>query len=165
MAERNMAKGSFRPLGKRSSQLLRRWYTEKLAQSGAYIPLQPTEPHRVRLRDGTLFAEEYTRVVVGDYGAYVEIHPDAMVGNLECPVKERWRLAPGLEHRAFRPLKYEWWVPKGRRNTKVYRQRGLVRYADYRVGYYYISPEEVVIEKNSIVEKSSIVEKRTNECY
>jgi hypothetical protein len=90
--------------------------------------------------NGTLLAQGYTRLVVGGRGAYVEFAPEQMVlENLHIPHDQEWRLqsenAYYIEHRSCDAA-----------NVKVYEQRRTVGYADYRIGMFYIAPEEVVIK-------------------
>jgi len=139
MVERNVAQCRYTPLGKKSSQLIREAYTQQVADLG--LPLKPTVRVPLALTDGSPFATSYEAVVVGDYGPYIELKASQIVAPLHIPKGQAWRQTPGLENRTFRPLKYEWWETK--LGDKVYKQRGRVRYADYRVDYYYISPFSV----------------------
>lgn len=83
-----------------------------------------------------LIANDYERVVVGDYGAYLEIAPEHFVGHLTLPDNQRWRLDTRFIREKNLSVKYEWYECIG---AKVYKQLGTVRYADYRPGFYYIS--------------------------
>jgi len=77
----------------------------------------------------------YKRVVIGDYGAYIEITPKQI--NLNT-IKSRWAAKPK------RKVKYIWMVPRDTKvRAKVYFQKGKVSYADYIPGLYYIAPEEI----------------------
>jgi len=87
---------------------------------------------------GTPLALGYTRVVIGDYGAFVEFSPEQMhMQNL----RPRWKGAPA------RPTKYLWLVTADACQTKVYLQQATVAYADYRVGMYYVAPCDVRITR------------------
>ncbi len=89
---------------------------------------------------GTLIGEEINKIVVGDYGAFVEISPDRIVRR-NIKVKE------GQEYRYLDPqfaerVKYLWLTARDNSNCKIYFQKKKVSYADYLPGYFYISPFE-----------------------
>lgn len=89
-------------------------------------------------KKGTLFATGYTRVVIGGQGPYIEFEPKVIAAN--------FMTKPGQEYRGFGKYdacKYFWLCPVGEEDVKVYHQRGLVTYADYKVGYYYVSPDQL----------------------
>jgi hypothetical protein len=50
----------------------------------------------------------------------------------------------GQEYRLTNNAKYIWLNPVGYENIKVYKQLKLVKYADYRIGRYYIGLENVI---------------------
>lgn len=87
-------------------------------------------------------AKGYSRIVIGDYGAYVEIPLDKMILN-DIIVK------PGEEYR-FNPkyanVKYHWYCLKQNLNIKIYYQKNTVKYADYKPEMFYISPYELQIK-------------------
>lgn len=78
----------------------------------------------------------WNRVVIGDYGAYLEIDEKDLLVGLDVPPEQAWRLDE--EYIASRKLsiKYHWLTFRG---VKVYHQVDTVKYADYRLGKYYIS--------------------------
>ena len=93
--------------------------------------------------DGTLLCNGYTRIVIGDYGAFVEISPQQIR-------KEALRCQPGQEYRQqddrfSANIKYLWLTAKDNSSCKIYLQKKTVSYADYLPGMYYISPYEVDI--------------------
>lgn len=99
---------------------------------------------------GTKVASDYNRVVLGDYGAYVEIPEEALLIKDVMKLKEgqEWRDDPEyLKKREItKKVKYVWYVwntaaqgEKFSREIKVYRQLNPVKYADYTPGLYYIS--------------------------
>ena len=95
----------------------------------------------LRSLNGTLLAVGYNRIVIGDYGAFIEIDPDHIV-------KENLRVKEGQEYRSTDPrfadrVKYFWLTATDKSNCKVYLQQKRVSYADYLPGMYYISPYEV----------------------
>ena len=87
-----------------------------------------------------LIAKGYARVVIGDYGAYIEFTPEQI--DLKA-IKPKWPGEP------TRPVKYLWYEPIDGSGVKIYWQKGTVSYADYKPGMYYIAPSELVNSKGS----------------
>lgn len=83
-----------------------------------------------------LIAKKYERVVVGDYGAYVEIAKEDLIITLDVKKGQEWRLNKEFLTKRKLNIKYEWYEYLG---IKVYFQLETVLYADYKPGYYYIS--------------------------
>lgn len=143
LAEMNARMDKFHPqawrgFGFDDSKELRAFHTRKalevipnFAREGCcYI-----QPKRSKL----IIAQGFDRLVVGDYGAYLEISKDDI---WHVNITPRWPGTPS------RPVKYIWMVTKDNTNTKVYFQQATVNYADYKVGYYYVAPADVVfVEK------------------
>lgn len=87
----------------------------------------------VYLSDGTLFAVGFNRVVHGKRGDYVEFEKEHIV----LPLISKF----GNDIRKDNLDIYYWWLfPAGHPFTKVYLQKKTVKYADYKIGKYYISP-------------------------
>jgi len=85
--------------------------------------------------DGTLFANDFERIVHGGRGDYVELTDEQLEVNLISKFKQ-----PLPDKVSDEPFFYYWLVPEGR-EEKVYWQVNTVEYADYKKGYYYISPK------------------------
>lgn len=114
-------------------KLVHDWYRSQLTL--------PLEGARITLKNkvGTIIAFGYERIVVGDYGAYIEFsQEDAALDNIEL----RW---PG---KPKRPVKYLWMQTKDELKTKVYHQCAKVSYADYLPGLYYVAPEEIIDDQS-----------------
>lgn len=91
---------------------------------------------------GTLIANNFNRVVIGDYGAFIEIDPIDMAGyNLKVKEGQEFRY-----YEQYKTCKYYWLTAKDDSNIKIYHQKGTVKYADYKKGKYYVSPYEVSLE-------------------
>lgn len=90
---------------------------------------------KIYLKNGVLFANQFIRVVHGGRGDYVEFNEEQILSPLISrfgnDVKEKTS-----EHY------YYWMYPESDRNTKVYFQLKTVKYADYKIGKYYVSPNE-----------------------
>ena len=90
-------------------------------------------------KNGSTLCRGYERVVIGDYGAYVEF-------SKEQAESSRFSVAPGEQYR-FEPrylqhCKYLWYTVEDGSRVKIYRQLRTVAYADYRPDYYYVSVYE-----------------------
>lgn len=97
----------------------------------------------VKTKSGTKFANGWSRVVIGDYGAFIEISPDQVL-------KETLIVTPGQEYRINDPnysehCKYHWLTVSDSSQIKVYFQQKTVTYADYLPNMYYVSPYEVYV--------------------
>lgn len=91
---------------------------------------------------GTLICSKFDRVVIGDYGAYVEF-------SSECANKDEFIIAPGQEYRLeprYNNVKYIWLTTKDDSGIKIYYQKNTVKYADYLPHKYYVSVFEVYPE-------------------
>jgi len=91
---------------------------------------------------GPLIATGYTRLVIGGRGAYLEIHESQFI-------LSTLKYAPGEEYRYktqpkdWTKIVYYGYLQTREGNRKVYHQFKKVNYADYLVGYYYISPTDI----------------------
>lgn len=87
-----------------------------------------------------IFALAYNRVVIGGQGAYIEFEESHIAPVLVTK--------PGQEYRGTEKYKYCKYFhlmphPRYGKEIKVYHQRGQVNYADYKVGKYYVSVDEL----------------------
>ena len=118
----------YKPFDEGTSNMLRAYYSSQLK-----LPEQG-DSRVLRFKSGLKCSDGYTRVVVGDYGAYVEISPDQIARH--C-IRDRW----GPRKTPRRPIKYWWMVPVDGSDAKVYEQVRTVPYADYKPGMFYVSEE------------------------
>lgn len=95
-----------------------------------------------KLRDpsGNSICDGYRRIVIGDYGAYVEFTKDQLNSNANLKIKY------GQEYREDNHYncKYSWLTNSGN-YVKIYLQKERVKYADYIPGLYYIHVDEVEV--------------------
>lgn len=87
-------------------------------------------------------SNSYDRIVIGDYGAFIEIDKKDMI-------KENIKIKEGEEYRIYdtrysNNVKYFWYTTKDNSNIKIYYQRRKVNYADYKIDKYYVSVHEVL---------------------
>ncbi len=133
------ARWKFRPLPRKPRVEQLTWYIAAL--NGFEKPKK-----RPLTINGVVVAHDYTRVVMGDYGAYVEIpfeHLD-MGDRLKLKEKQEWRadkeyLAKRELTKRVKYIWYTWKLGEGYPEIKVYMQLNTVKYADYLPGFYYIS--------------------------
>lgn len=91
--------------------------------------------------EGTLISNGYNRIVIGDYGAFIEFDNEQVV-------KENIKVKSGQEYRIYDEkycdnVKYFWLTAKDNSDIKIYYQQKTVTYADYIPNVYYISPYEI----------------------
>lgn len=89
---------------------------------------------------GTQICSGYDRIVIGDYGAFIEFSEEQVSNEFVCKRGEEFRLADKRYN-----CKYIWLTLNDGSDIKIYHQIKTVKYADYKVGKYYISPHEVSI--------------------
>lgn len=85
----------------------------------------------------TLVCNEYNRVVIGQRGPYIEFEKNHINDRiLYVPTNQLYRLSdPRVFYIEFRT--------NDESNVKVYYQLRTVAYADYKIGYFYISPSDL----------------------
>jgi len=93
------------------------------------------DPKQIQTKFELLVATGFTRVVLGDRGAYVEFTDDQILPSSLCILTDQlWRIrGPGcvnVYYVEYRTLD----------DVKVYHQKRRVNYADYIPGRWYISP-------------------------
>lgn len=128
----NLSRGSYAPLSEEDSKIAREFYAEQVRL--------PPEARNVVFHNeaGTVIAKGYNRMVIGDYGPYIEFTEDQIV--LEN-IEQRWAGKPKRE------IKYIWMQTKDEERTKVFWQYNTVPYADYKVGLYYVDPRTVFFKE------------------
>lgn len=95
---------------------------------------------------GIKVANKYRRIVIGHYGAFIEIDPEDMI-------MENVIVKPGQEYRMqdegfSSRVKYYWMTIKDDTDIKLYQQLKAVTYADYKAFKWYVSPFEVLTEED-----------------
>lgn len=87
----------------------------------------------------TVIACKYERVVIGQRGPYIEFTTNQILcDKLFIPKNQLYRLSdPKIYYIEFRT--------NDDSNVKVYYQMRTVAYADYKIGYFYISPADLYV--------------------
>jgi hypothetical protein len=120
---RNMRIGSYPPLPPDESRIIREHFANCIP-----LPIGGASA-KILNAEGTIIGNGYTRIVIGDYGAYLEFDEDQIK---LTNIIQRWAGKP------TRDVKYIWMQTNDEENTKVYWQQDTVDYADYKVGMYYM---------------------------
>jgi hypothetical protein len=114
------------------------------------IPLSGDDHTRFETSTGLHVATGYTRVVVGGRGPYVEFLPGHLIwDSLDIPDEEKYRLEHPWKDQVF----YVEWRTKDQSNVKICDQKRTVDYADYKVGLFYISPFDLLVEGEAVIMK------------
>lgn len=127
-------KYSYKPLDSVSSEIMRKFYIDHLP---AWIHDLQGQKLKLFTSEGSVLCFEYDRVVVGDYGAFIEFTNPAT--KLIVEKGQEYRQQP----RYVNNVKYDWLTVQDFSHIKIYYQKRTVKYADYKVGKYYVSPYEV----------------------
>lgn len=131
-------KYKYKKLPPELSEKVRQKYLDNLPPA---LLLDGDSAFAVRSHRGTLLATGYTRIVIGDYGAYLEIFPQQIL-------KSNLVIKPGQEYRVYQflnysDLKFQWFTAMDTSYINIYLQKKPVEYADYLPEMYYISPYDI----------------------
>ena len=122
--QENIKMGTYTPLNKIESKTIRNHYLGELNFESK---------NNVEIFDfntGIKIASGYDRIVVGDYGPYLEINSNQIeFDNLYIKQNQSWR----LNSEKFKNVKY-YWYEVAENSVKIYYQISTVKYADYKVG-------------------------------
>ena len=135
-----------------------------LVQKNKYKPLSPGESEYVReqfkaalpdflknkingsdmklyTKSGYLICNGFERIVIGDYGAYIEFSEEQATTDSFVVMKgQEWRLKPKYDHSKYDALTHKCYANDTINNCNllIYKQKQTVSYADYKIGMYYI---------------------------
>jgi hypothetical protein len=85
-------------------------------------------------KSGTPIAKNYVRVVIGDRGPYIEFTRDQINHDeTHVPAEQQYR----INHKGCYYIELR---SNDDAYVKIYVQKRIVKYADYKIGMYYISP-------------------------
>lgn len=90
--------------------------------------------------NGSPICDGYDRIVIGDYGAFIEFSTSPY----------SFIVKPGQEYRVdderySKNVKYHWLTINDNSDVKIYHQMRTVAYADYLPDKYYVSVHEVLV--------------------
>ena len=121
---------------------VREGYRERLI-----LPEEPGEDEiKFFTKSGTYVATWYERVVIGDRGPYVEFCGEMLSKDIFIPPDQEWRMTHGGCY-------YVEWRTKDDSFVKIYNQKKIVKYADYKIGMWYISPFDLTSDLYPILIK------------
>ena len=90
----------------------------------------------------TLISNGYDRIVIGDYGAFIEIDESKIIkDNLCIKTGQEYRL---IDEKYKNNVKYIWLTINDDSDVKIYLQKKKVSYADYKPNKYYVSIFETI---------------------
>ena len=113
------------------------------------IPHDGDPAMRLYTSSGLLVAVGYVRVEFGGRGPYVEFAPDQVQKDNLHPISPIYYDKEGRQHKR---KYYDEYRTNDAANVMVYLQRrDDVKYADYRVGMYYVSPFDLFTEDGAPV--------------
>lgn len=103
---------------------------------------------------GLKIANRYNRIVIGDYGAYVEFMPEDVIHqNIVVKKGQEYR---DTDSRYSGNVKFSWLTLTDNSDIKIYYQKKPVAYADYVPGRYYVSVYECVPHKLVELEQGGV---------
>lgn len=110
-------------------------------------------------KSGLQLARGYSRVVFGGRGAYVEFDPNHMCHTtIHIPKNQLYRLS---DLRVY----YIEFRSSDESNVKVYYQLKTVSYADYKIGFFYISPTDLQLSDGTTVLTRSMENEKSGEFF
>jgi len=110
---------------------------------------KPYENIEITTETGLLIATGCNRIVIGKRGPYVEfLKKHIIFDNIIVPKNEEWRLHSKC---CF----YNEYRSKDDSYIKIYEQKETVVYADYKIGFFYISPEILYINSKRVLNDES----------
>lgn len=125
----------------KKSEEIRQGYRDRL-----FLPENPADaPEEDEVifytHSGLEVARWYERVVIGDRGPYIEFHGEMLTKDgIFIPDNQVWRIKNVLCY-------YVEWRTKDDSNVMIYNQKKTVKYADYKIGLWYISPFDLTSDK------------------
>lgn len=125
----------YRPLPKDLSIKYRNLFRKNIPN---FLDINGCEDKLYTLK-GTLICNGYKRIVIGDYGAFIEFDKNqANYSHFKEQIGQEYR-----NEQKYNNVKYIWMTIYDESNIKIYYQRRTVKYADYLKGMFYVSVHEV----------------------
>ena len=124
---------------------------EELSQKYRNFFLENIPPHLktdgdnlcLYTKKGNLICKRYNRIVVGDYGAFIEFSKEDAADNFCVKIGQEYRIN---DPKYSKNVKYLWYTIDDDSDIKIYYQKRRVNYADYKRGMHYVSVHEVFIK-------------------
>lgn len=97
---------------------------------------------------GLQISTGYIRIEHGGRGDYIEFNPSQTIWcNLYIPDYALERIGKPYYYLEYRTI---------RDNVKIYYQKRLVNYANYKIGMLYVSPKNILIKRTDILRFSKL---------
>ncbi len=127
----NINRGNYNCLDNIDSQIIRNIYKKYLDK---YYKFQNISENNLLIFNKEVFVIGYNRIVIGDHGPYIEFDKN----HLKIKERQEFRLNN-------KSVKYIWYTLENNSNIKIYYQINKVKYADYKINKYYVSPFDIDI--------------------
>ena len=139
--EELVKKYNYKKLPALESAQMRKYYQENLPQFLQDVLMKQEESvTELYSLSNTKICIGFERIVIGDYGAFIEFSQiQACKENFQCMEGQGYRYTEKYRNN----VKYFWLTTKDSSRCKLYDQQRTVTYADYKAGYFYVSPYEV----------------------
>ena len=135
-------KYKYRPLSPDLSARSRKFFGEQLPQE---LNVNGDKEYKLITFQGTHFATGYNRIVIGDYGAFIEFSKEQIIKPvIQIKKGEEYRVK---DKRYSGNVKFIWLTTKDDSNIKIYYQQKIVTYADYKPGMFYVTPYAIKLLK------------------
>ncbi|MAG26404.1 hypothetical protein CMI47_12715 [Candidatus Pacearchaeota archaeon] len=95
-------------------------------------------------KSGEHIITHYNRIVIGQRGPYVELE-------FEDLIEDSFHVPKDKEYRINSDKCYYIELRSNKDNVKIYWQKRLVKYADYKIGKIYISPFDLFLTNNRAI--------------
>lgn len=129
-------KYKYKPLPKELSEKIREIYKKNIPSfldiSGSIFPLYTL--------NNTQICNGYDRIVIGDYGAFIEFSEEHITSDFIIKTGQEYRVN---DDKYKKNIKYIWLTINDGSDVKIYLQKRKVSYADYKPKKYYVSVHEV----------------------
>lgn len=132
-------KYGYKPLPADLSQKYREFFTKNIP---SFLNMSGSQSGLIT-GYGTTICNWYDRIVVGDYGAFVEFSDEAVASDYIIQPGQEYRVT---DDRYKNNVKYVWLTTRDISGVKIYHQKRRVKYADYKPDKYYVSVHEVLPE-------------------
>jgi hypothetical protein len=132
-------KYKYKPLPAELSAEVRNEYLKQIPNN---LNINGDLKFEIKSKNGTIISKGFNRIVIGDYGAFIEFDDNQAI-------KENICVQPGQEYRINnekynKTVKYFWLTANDLSGIKIYQQQKTVSYADYKPNMYYVTPFDVL---------------------
>jgi hypothetical protein len=130
----------YKPLPSQLSEKYREFFTQNIP---AFLKIDGNSITLYTI-EGSILCNGYNRIVVGDYGAFIEFNGPAHDANVIVQAGQEYRID---DPKYKNNVKYHWYTIEDGSNIKLYYQKRTVSYADYIPKKWYVSVHEVNYEQ------------------